>query len=70
MSGDNMAEEIEILEKMKKIDEAMQKVNYDLDELYKLYDKTDDKFEKELIFAEIRSIEILNTIMVESKDSN
>ena len=63
-----MTKEAEILEKMKKVDEAMQKVNYDLDELYKLHDKTEDKFEKELIFAEIRSIEILNSIMVESED--
>ena len=65
-----MADEREILEKMKKVDEKMQKCGYDLEELHKLYDSTDDKFEKELIYAEIRSIEILNTIMVESKDSD
>ena len=61
-----MAEEIEIIEKMKEVDEKMQKVNYDLDELKKLYDSADDKLEKQLIYAEIRSIEILNTIKLES----
>ena len=40
-------------EKMKKVDEMMQKCGYQL---------------KELIYAEIRSIEILNTIKVENLD--
>lgn len=57
-----------IQEKMKKVDQEMQKCNYDLEDLYKLYDSKKDKFEKELIFAEIRSIEILNTIKVETID--
>lgn len=56
----------EIMEKMKGIDEKMMKVGYDLEALYKLYDETDDKFERELIYAEIRSIEILNTIKIEN----
>ena len=55
-------------EKMKKVDEMMQKCGYQLEELYKLYDACEDKFEKELIYAEIRSIEILNTIKVENLD--
>ena len=46
----------------------MQKCNYQLDELYKLYDECEDKFEKELIFAEIRSIEILDTIVIDKND--
>ena len=49
-------------------DIKMQKCNYDLEELYKLYESKEDKFEKGLIYAEIRSIEILNTIKIESKD--
>ena len=53
-------------EKMKKVDQEMQQCNYDLEELYKLYDSKEDKFEKELIYAEIRSIEILNTIKIDS----
>ena len=68
MLCDIMDNEKEIMEKMKKVDEAMQKVNYDLDELKKLYDSTDDKLEKQLIFSEIRSIEILNTIIIEKKE--
>ena len=52
-------------EKMKKVDEMMQKCDYQLAELYKLYDACEDKFEKELSYAEIRSIEILNTIKIE-----
>lgn len=55
----------QIMEKMKIIDEKMQKVEYDIDALYKLYDESDDKFERALIYAEIRSIEILNTIIIE-----
>ena len=55
-------------EKMKKVDGMMQKCGYQLEELYKLYDACEDKFEKELIYAEIRSIEILNTIKVENID--
>ena len=55
-----------IQEKMKKVDLEMQKCNYDLEELYKLYESKEDKFEKGLIYAEIRSIEILNTIKIDS----
>ena len=58
----------EILEKMKKVDEAMQKVGYDLDELKKMHDATDDKLEKQLIYSEIRSIEILNTIIIDKSE--
>ena len=63
-----MNNEKEIMEKMKKVDEAMQKVSYDLEELKKLHDSTDDKFEKQLIYSEIRSIEILNSIIVNNKE--
>ena len=58
----------EIMEKMKKVDEAMQKVGYDLEELKKLHDSTEDKFEKQLIYSEIRSIEILNSIIVDKNE--
>ena len=57
-----------ILEKMKKVDEEMQKCGYDLDKLKELYDNTEDKFERQLIYAEIRSIEILNTIVIDKND--
>ncbi|MBR6024820.1 MAG: hypothetical protein IK044_07720, partial [Methanobrevibacter sp.] len=60
--------EVEILEKMKKLDEVMQKCNYDLDMLKELYEKTEDKFERQLLFAEIRSIEISNSIMIDKND--
>lgn len=63
-----MDENNKLIKKMKKVDQEMQKCNYDLEELYKLYESKEDKFEKELIYAEIRSIEILNTIKIESKD--
>ena len=53
---------------MKRIDEEMQKCNYDLDKLKELYEKTEDKFERQMIYAEIRSIEISNMIMVEKND--
>ena len=53
-------------EKMKKVDEEMQKCGYDLDRLKELYESTDDKFEKQLIYAEIRSIEILNSIHIDA----
>ena len=59
--------EVEILEKMKKLDEEMRKCNYDLDRLKELYEKTEDKFEKQLLFAEIRSIEISNSIIIDRK---
>ena len=59
--------EVEILEKMKKLDEEMGKCNYDLDRLKELYEKTEDKFEKQLLFAEIRSIEISNSIIIDRK---
>lgn len=62
----NIKQANEIQEKMKKVDEMMQKCGYQLDALYKLYDECDDKFEKELIYAEIRSIEILNSIRIEA----
>lgn len=58
----------EILEKMKKVDEEMQKCNYDLDMLKELYEKTEDKFERQLIYAEIRSIEILDSIVIDKND--
>lgn len=64
----NIKQASEIQEKIKEVDERMQKCNYQLDELYKLYDECDDKFQKELIFAEIRSIEILNTIIIDKND--
>ena len=60
--------ESEIMEKMKRIDEEMQKCNYDLDKLKELYDKTEDKFERQMIYAEIRSIEISNMIIVDKND--
>ena len=60
--------EVEILEKMKKVDEEMRKCNYDLDKLKELYDNTEDKFEKQLLFAEIRSIEISNSIIIDKND--
>ena len=53
-------------EKMKKVDEEMQKCGYDLDRLKELYENTDDKFERQLIYAEIRSIEILNSIRIDA----
>ena len=52
---------------MKKLDEEMRKCNYDLDRLKELYEKTEDKFEKQLLFAEIRSIEISNSIIIDRK---
>ena len=54
-------------EKMKKVDEEMQKCGYDLDRLKELYESTDDKFERQLIYAEIRSIEILNSIQIDAR---
>jgi hypothetical protein len=36
-----------------------------LDRLKELYEKTEDKFEKQLLFAEIRSIEISNSIIID-----
>lgn len=64
----NIKQANEMQKKMQKVDEMMQKCNYQLEELYKLYDACEDKFEKELIYAEIRSIEILNTIKIENLD--
>ena len=58
--------EEEIVEIMEKADEKMQKCNYELKCLQKLYDESDNKFEKQLIYAEIRSIEILNNIMIDA----
>ena len=63
---ETMVDHKSIMEKMKKVDEEMQKCGYDLDKLKELYDSTDDKFEKQLIYAEIRSIEILNTIQIDA----
>lgn len=63
-----MDNEKEIMEKMKKVDEAMQKVGYDLDALKKLYESTNDKLEKQFIYSEIRSIEILNTIIIDKNE--
>ena len=56
----------EIMEIMEKTDEKMQKCNYELECLRKLYDASDNKLEKQLIYAEIRSIEILNTIQIDA----
>ena len=64
---ETLNEEI-ILEKMKKVDEKMQKCGYDLEKLKELYEKTEDKFERQLIYAEIRSIEILDTIVIDKND--
>ena len=58
----------EIMEKMKRIDEEMQKCNYDLDKLRELYERTEDKFERQMIYAEIRSIEISNMIVIDKND--
>ena len=63
---ETMIDKKSIMEKMKKVDEEMQKCGYDLDRLKELYDSTDDKFERQLIYAEIRSIEILNTIQIDA----
>ena len=63
---ETMIDNKSIMEKMKKVDEEMQKCGYDLEKLKELYDSTDDKFEKQLIYAEIRSIEILNTIQIDA----
>ena len=57
-----------IMEIMKRADEKMQACNYDLDKLKELYDSSDDEFEKQLIYAEIRSIEILNTIQIDNNE--
>ena len=58
----------ELLEIMKSTDEKMQKVGYDLNELKRLYESAEDKFEKQLIYSEIRSIEILNTIVIDKNE--
>ena len=58
----------EIMERMKRIDEEMQKCNYDLDKLRELYERTEDKFERQMIYAEIRSIEISNMIVIDKND--
>ena len=58
----------EIMERMKRIDEEMQKCNYDLDKLKELYERTEDKFERQMIYAEIRSIEISNMIVIDKND--
>ncbi|WP_407416012.1 (deoxy)nucleoside triphosphate pyrophosphohydrolase [Methanobrevibacter sp.] len=63
---ETMVDHKTIMEKMKKVDEEMQKCGYDLDRLKELYESTDDKFEKQLIYAEIRSIEILNSIHIDA----
>ncbi len=63
---ETMVDHKSLMEKMKKVDEEMQKCGYDLDRLKELYESTDDKFEKQLIYAEIRSIEILNSIHIDA----
>ena len=63
---ETMVDHLSMMEKMKKVDEEMQKCGYDLDRLKELYESTDDKFEKQLIYAEIRSIEILNSIHIDA----
>lgn len=63
---ETMVDNKSLMEKMKKVDEEMQKCGYDLDKLKEMYENTDDKFEKDLIYAEIRSIEILNSIQIDA----
>ncbi|WP_407432910.1 (deoxy)nucleoside triphosphate pyrophosphohydrolase [Methanobrevibacter sp.] len=63
---ETMVDHLSMMEKMKKVDEEMQKCGYDLDKLIELYENTDDRFEKQLIYAEIRSIEILNSIHIDA----
>lgn len=63
---ETMVDHVSMMEKMKKVDEEMQKCGYDLDRLKELYENTDDKFERQLIYAEIRSIEILNSIQIDA----
>lgn len=63
---ETMVDHLSMMEKMKKVDEEMQKCGYDLDRLKELYENTDDKFERQLIYAEIRSIEILNSIQIDA----
>ena len=63
---ETMVDHLSMMEKMKKVDEEMQKCGYDLDKLIELYENTDDRFEKQLIYAEIRSIEILNSIQIDA----
>ena len=63
---ETMVDHLSMMEKMKKVDEEMQKCGYDLDRLKELYENTDDKFERQLIYAEIRSIEILNSIRIDA----
>ena len=63
---ETMVDHVSMMEKMKKVDEEMQKCGYDLDRLKELYENTDDRFERQLIYAEIRSIEILNSIQIDA----
>lgn len=63
---ETMVDHLSMMEKMKKVDEEMQKCGYDLDRLKELYENTEDKFERQLIYAEIRSIEILNSIQIDA----
>ena len=63
---ETLVDHVSMMEKMKKVDEEMQKCGYDLDRLKELYENTDDKFERQLIYAEIRSIEILNSIQIDA----
>ena len=63
---ETMVDHVSMMEKMKKVDEEMQKCGYDLDRLKALYENTDDRFERQLIYAEIRSIEILNSIQIDA----
>ncbi|WP_296808887.1 (deoxy)nucleoside triphosphate pyrophosphohydrolase [uncultured Methanobrevibacter sp.] len=63
---ETMVDHLSMMEKMKKVDEEMQKCGYDLDRLKELYENTDDRFERQLIYAEIRSIEILNSIQIDA----
>ena len=64
---ETMVDHLSMMEKMKKVDEEMQKCGYDLDKLKELYENTDDRFERQLIYAEIRSIEILNSIQIDAR---
>ena len=45
---ETMVDHLSMMEKMKKVDEEMQKCGYDLDKLIELYENTDDRFEKQI----------------------
>ncbi|MBQ9025593.1 MAG: (deoxy)nucleoside triphosphate pyrophosphohydrolase [Methanobrevibacter sp.] len=53
---------------MMRAHEKIQKCNNDLDKLNELYENTEDRFERQLIYAEMRSIEISNMIVIDKND--